>query len=422
MNRIFSNGGNKNFVTIPFNRLIEESSQIYLAAPYFTLPDPIIEAARKEKSIRLLVGLNTATSPKALKKVFEQPGIALRYFTNRFHAKVYIFDNSALLGSSNLTDGGLISNREAVICLDQPEDREVIEEIRTLFLELWETADVVTREKLDRFVCVHKRMRQQTHDADAAIESAVGRLEPPNIEVTSRETSRERIFLEGLRREVYEQYLPAFNEVKEILTQQEFRRNDLAELSPAHEANRFLNFVRLTYVKGDDAWQSAPFRNKEERRVDIMRFGREWLDAVDSKVPEHYVAMLTTVNRIFGNRDTLHAASKDDVTDGLMALHAFSEQLRFVKGGESKLGPAFWRLNHDDVSRVKYTLSHLLHGSGDFIQRLHDVIYDSRIKLKLFGRFCALELYGTVNPTACPPMNGRIAKALRYLGFDVKGS
>ncbi len=39
-----------------------------------------------------------------------------------------------------------------------------------------------------------------------------------------------------------------------------------------------------------------------------------------------------------------------------------------------------------------------------------------------FGRFCALELYGTIKPAECPPMNGRMAKALRYLGFDVQGT
>lgn len=37
-------------------------------------------------------------------------------------------------------------------------------------------------------------------------------------------------------------------------------------------------------------------------------------------------------------------------------------------------------------------------------------------------RFCALELYGTIRPTECPPINGRMAKALRYLGLDVRGA
>ncbi len=76
--------------------------------------------------------------------------------------------------------------------------------------------------------------------------------------------------------------------------------------------------------------------------------------------------------------------------------------------------------NNQDVARVKASLSYLLFGPGDFIQRLHDLLYEPDKKLRRFGLFCALELYGTVKPAECPPMNGRLAKALRYLGYDVK--
>lgn len=59
--------------------------------------------------------------------------------------------------------------------------------------------------------------------------------------------------------------------------------------------------------------------------------------------------------------------------------------------------------------------------SGDFVERLHDVLFGS-MKLKLFGISCALELYGTIKPEEYPPVNGRIVKSLRYLGFDVRGA
>jgi len=71
---------------------------------------------------------------------------------------------------------------------------------------------------------------------------------------------------------------------------------------------------------------------------------------------------------------------------------------------------------------VKASLSYLLFGPGDFIQRLHDLLYEPDKKLRSFGKFCALELYGTIKPSECPPMNGRMAKALRYLGYDVKAN
>jgi hypothetical protein len=103
-----------------------------------------------------------------------------------------------------------------------------------------------------------------------------------------------------------------------------------------------------------------------------------------------------------------------------MSLHAFAEQLRFVKGGTPNLPIEFWEANKQDVGKVKATLMYFLHGAGDFVERLHDVLYRPDMKLGYFGRFCALELYGTIKPEECPPMNGRMAKALRFLGFNVR--
>jgi len=101
-----------------------------------------------------------------------------------------------------------------------------------------------------------------------------------------------------------------------------------------------------------------------------------------------------------------------------MSLHAFTEQQRHVKGGWRALPDAFWALNDGDVYRVRRSLVTLLHGEGDFVERLHDMLYGPD-KVAMVGKFTALELYGTIKPEECPPLNGRMAKALRFLGFDV---
>lgn len=422
MSRIFSNGPNKDYVINPFSHMISDSSRLHLAAPYFTQAEPILEAAKSGKSVQLLIGLNEATSPQALRKIHEVSGVAIRYLTSRFHAKIYIFDKAALLGSANLTDGGLRANREAVITLDREEDAEALEEVRALFVELWDAGQVLTREKLDTFEKTCNELRRKTPDAEKEIEAALGQAQPHNINVASHEKSSERVFLETLRQEVYEQYRPAFSEVTAILEKHGFRRPDLADVGIENETNRFLNYVRLTHVIGDKAWQTAPLRAVDDRRREIMNYAQEWVDAADNKVPEDYATWLRTVKRTFGTREAIEAAGKDGIMEGLMSLHAFTEQLRFVKGGLKNLPAEFWKVNNDDLDRVKSTLAYLLHGERDFIQRFHDVLYDPSKRLKRFGYFCALELYGTIKPDECPPMNGRMAKALSFLGFDVKGA
>jgi hypothetical protein len=421
MNSVFSNGPTKDFVINPFTDLTLETAQLYIAAPYVTETGQLLSAAKNGVSVKLLVGLNASTTPQALAAVYGIPNISIRYLTHRFHAKIYISDTAALVGSSNLTDGGLRSNREATIRLDQPDDLDAIVELRALFSELWEFAQVLTADKLKTFTETYHRVKQSGPGPDGLIEAAVGRAEPINVNVGSKTRKSERIFLEQLCRQVYEQYRPSFNEVTKLLEENKFRRPELEDLGAANETNRFLNWVRLTYAPGEEAWEAAPKRTQDERRAEILRLGREWTKTDQDKIPTDYIDWLHRVQEIFGTSSGIDAASKEELSEGLLSTHAFSEQARFVKGGRPNLPGAFWHANNEDVGKAKRTLKHLVHGGGDFIERLHDVLYDRSRKLAYFGMFCALELYGTIKPQDCPPMNGRMAKALRYLGFDVRG-
>jgi hypothetical protein len=322
-----------------------------------------------------------------------------------------------LLGSSNLTDGGLQSNREATICVDQTDD---LMELRSLFNELWKSALVLTAEKLQRFTVKHGLLTRGTSDLDALIEDAVGKSEPTNSNVESSKKTKEDIFLEELRREV-DRYRKAFGEVTQLLQENQFRRPELENVGPANETNRFLNWVRVTYASGEGARENVPLRSPVECKTEIVRLGREWTQTDHNKIPKDYIGALHQVRRVFGSREAIEDASKDQLMDGLLSIHAFHSQHRYIKGGTDNLPEAFWSANNKDIAKVKRTLTYLVHGGEEFIQRLHDVLYDQARKLVYFGEFCALEVYGTVKPEDCPPMNGRIAKALRFLGFDVRG-
>ena len=421
MRRVFTNA-TRDFVGSAFDNNVRNARNVLLAAPYFTDSGRILTTVREGRTVRLIVGLNAATSPFELEKLRRLPGLSIRFLTSRFHAKIFIFDDIAMVGSSNLTDGGMASNREAVVCLDRAEDTDAIEEVKQLFRDLWDSAAVLTDEKLAAFKQSWTAVRRRYGDPDAEIEAAVGKNQPANISVDSRIQSRDRIFLEELRRLVYEQYRPAFSEVEAILVQNGFRRPELAGAGLANETNRFLNWLRLTRVAGEEAWRDAPLRSPEQRRALVMEAGAAWHDTIQSRVPDDYLDWLGRVHAAFGSPEGIAGLSAAEISDGLTALHAFTEQLRFTKGGLTNLPSAFWRANGNDADRVRNTLIHLLYGNGDFIERLHDVLYSRQYKLGLFGRFCALELFGTVHPQLCPPMNGRMAKALRYIGFDVPGA
>lgn len=403
----------------PFTKLASGAAQISIAAPYVTKTDTLILAARSGKRVDLLVGLNATTSPEALFAAYREPNIRVRYYTHRrFHAKIYLFDTAAMVGSSNLTDGGLQFNREATIILDDSEMPEAISELRAVFAELWEYAPVLTDDVLKRFAEAHKKFSPS--DADDLIGSTIGKAEPPNISVGSQKKTAERTFLEGLRRQIAE-YRNAFNEVTRVLEDNKLHRAELDGVGAANQTNRFLSWVRRTHAPGD-VWASVPPRSEDDRRGEVLRLGRDRIIPANDTIKEDYVASLRSVENTFDDADAIEAASKEELTEGITSLHAFYEQLRFVKGGPTNLPIVFGSENSEDADKVRKTLKYLVHGSGDFVERLHDILYDSRLKLKLFGINCALELYGTIKPEECPPINGRIIKGLRYLGFDVRGA
>jgi hypothetical protein len=137
----------------------------------------------------------------------------------------------------------------------------------------------------------------------------------------------------------------------------------------------------------------------------------EW-SYLQEKIPENYARII----RVLGFEEKLKSSSYEEIVDALTVCHAFHEQLRFFKGGLPTVQKEFMADNSE--SRVKSSLSHLLFGSGDFITRMGECIFDPNFSLHHFGRSCVQELYGWINAEA-PVCNGRTVKALRYLGFDV---
>ena len=357
-----------------------------------------------------------------MRAVHATPNILVRYYTERFHAKFYLFDEAAMLGSANLTNNGMTANREGVICLDREYDAEAIVELKALFAELWKGARVLTGDIVARFAEAHRRAQAAKAQADSTVREALPASEPPNINVESRQAAPERIFLEGIRREIEEGYGRAFREVLATLSEHNLHRQELVDaLGIEHETGRFLSYVRQRYAPGEETWRNAPLRDKAGRTELIRRLGRKWVATEDPMIVPHFIEWLLTVRQVFGTREVLRTASKERLSAGLMCIHAFYAQQRFVTGGAANLAEDFWTANAGDVERVRATVMHLLYGEGDFASRLHDTRHDNRRILKGFGRFCTFELFGSIYPSEFPPVNGRIAKALRFIGFDVAG-
>jgi len=415
---IYTNSPGQDQVQRPYTVHMAMASRIRIAVPYFTRESEILQAAAHGAKVELLVGLNRSTNPSALRRVLDAPNCVVRYFTDGFHAKVFLFDGVAMLGSANLTEGGMASNREAVLVLDQPGDEDRILDIELFFAQVWDSAEVLTPEVFKQFRDAwEKASRLDNPDAPFRV---LRDVEPPTVLSGSGHKSAQQHYLSDLQKSIYEEYGPAFAEVSGVLRDRGLRRSEFAELGLAVETNRFLNWVRLEHAIGDASWQEAPLRPEADRRHMVGSLAEQWVATTHTAIPDDYFQLLAELQAVMATPEAIRASNHDQLASALICVHAFKEQLRFTKGGVEALPTKFWDLNHGDLPRVQNSLIYLIHGSDDFAVRICAVLYDQKYKLGAFGRFCALELVGTLKPEQVPPINGRMAKALRFLGYNVR--
>lgn len=394
-----------------------------MACPFVSTYEPIKLLTAQGCRVNLIVRLCSITPPPVLRQALNDPLVTLRYYTSRsFHAKLYIVDDIALIGSANLTDSGLMTNREVSVVLTQERDAG-FDELPSIFNIFWDHADVFTSELCTQYEEAFKRVGKGTEDADfqAHIEKFVPKAIPPSTAVGSDTVSKKRSFLQSLRRKYDEQLGPAFDEVRQIFAADGRRRREFEAGDLDIEIGRFLGWLRIAHAPGN-SWQDTTLAEASERRARLLRWMNAWFEEVDTDAgdmvrAESEVGNIARLRHVMGSPEAIDAANYDELFDALTGVHAFNDRLRFVAGGLEGLKLAF--LDQNGLVAIKASLTYLLHGQGTQLERAYDSLYDEKRRLAGFGEACTMELVGWMDANR-PPINGRTIKALRFVGFDVQ--
>lgn len=405
-----------------FSHCTSVACDAYLASPFFTTEEPIELLTKHGCTVHLLVRLCSFTLPSVLQKALQNPLVQIRYYTDRgFHAKLYIVGNVALVGSANLTDSGLKTNREVSVVLRKDEDSG-FGDLVTLYDMFWSSAVTLTADILAQYEQAFRLIGSPKEEAEfqAKLELLVPKAHVPSAKVGSEKVSKERAFLQKYHRKYDEQLIPAFREAERVFLDFGQRRPEFERDDPLIEIGRFLGWCRLVHAPGE-SWKETALAGSDERRKRILFSLNGWLTSTDTKAGDMYDADKET-GRILRLRDAMASPeviadlSYDDLFDALIGVHAFNDRLRHVTGG---LGGLKAQFEENSLPRIKATLSHLLYGSGIALNRAYDCIHNEQWKLSGFAEGCVMELLGWLD-TSRPPINGRTVKALRFFGFDVR--
>ena len=421
MHTVFANRNKRgDFVINEFERAANDGKAVYIASAFFTDASIVERLLSKGCDVFMVVRLGFPTDPSAIDRVMKDERVRLRVYTSRhFHPKLYIFgDESALVGSANLTRSAVQTNQEVMVKIEGRDER--FAELMNVFDDYWANADVLTAEQLDLYRELYKQYAKHEY-AIAALEdkaaATVGDTSPDNIDRSKPKATKSSVFLSTYRR-AYQESIAAFDVIRNAYRESGYRKVSEEAVPLRLEVDSFISFVRERHAQ-HDRWLDSPIRTAVEQK----QFIRPLIDEWKQTYWEHFEKTIAEVNyprlrTVFHSPESIMAATDAQLFDALATLHSFHDRFRFFLGGLPTWKNEFPRMN--EPRRTRETIAYLVHGSGDVVERMANAIYSSQYKLNEFGQSNVQELIGWFNREDLPIINGRTTKVLRYFGSNVR--
>lgn len=412
MRDIFSNTNQKkDFLEVEMNKY-SHNNEVLIAVAFFTHERFIKKLIEHGCTVKLIVRLGFPTDPLSLEKILKMKNIMVRFFTSRtFHPKLYIYGNDiAFLGSSNLTDGGLMSNQELNISIDS--ENETFEDLQEVFYQYWEEAQVLDSETLQKYKILVGNLSKEYKNVEKKILNDIGEITPPNdIKIIDKKRKDKVKEYELSLMKRYQEYLIKFEELKK--TYKSLRRRKVSESSlPLRiEIHRFLNWVRKTKAY-KDLYLMAPERNGHE----LLNFVREHIHEFMDNYVEDFQSQINDykiINSNLSSEQRIKALSEDELLRTLKIVTAFREHIK----RSTNMDYQYEFLEKNGIDKIKNTLIYLLFGADNYVKRIANCIYNPEYSLSHFGKSCIQETYGWVNNEEVPICNERAYKSMRWLGY-----
>lgn len=386
--------------------------QVRIASAFFSDWKTLKRIAETAKTVELIVRLNDGTSSVALDEIIDLENVKVFFYTAQsFHPKLYIFGNrAALVGSSNITHSGLHTNAEMNVLI--PGSSKIFPKLAQKFEGYKAGASNLTRVTLREYQEIEKRFKKPAGDSmDSELQRQSWAKAPLNANTegrSHREWDKHQAFIAK-----YESFLGNFRILK-AECEKDPRMMKLAKVVPLRIViDQFLNWVKMNKIAGR-SYLKQPLRDIPGLQRAIAAALREFTENPPSM--EHAEENYRKLNAAFGSAAGLAGLGEKKLVEAAGHIYAFSTYIGRYRSEDGVEG--FLELN--GVDAVRKTFSYLLHGADDYKTRIAKASSDPDYRLYWFGESSVTELYGWVNTDDTPILNGRVKKAMRYLGFDIE--
>ncbi|MGJ7912611.1 phospholipase D-like domain-containing protein [Neobacillus sp. LXY-1] len=411
MDNIFSNTNKrKDFLGHKMEKYAK-NNEVMIAVAFFTNERFLKKLVENGCTVKLIVRLGFPTDPTSLKTALGMKNVLVRFYTSRsFHPKLYIFGNDkAFLGSSNLTDGGLMSNQELNISIDSEDS--TFESLQEVFYEYWEQAQVLDNDALEKYKSLVYEIAQTHAIVERQVINDIGLVTPPNdINITKNKKAKSKEYEVSLLKR-YQEYLIKFDELKTTYKKIGKRKVSEKELPLRIEIHRFLNWIRKNKAY-KELYLEAPSRYGKELENFVEENIREFLKDTSTNYQEE-VDNYQIINYNLSSEKMIKSLNEQNLLDTLKIVTAFYEHIR----QSPNMSYQYDFLESNGVGKIKNTLIYLLFGKDDYTKRITNCIYKPEYSLVRFGRSSIQEVYGWVNNEDIPICNERAFKSMQWLGY-----
>jgi len=395
-----------------------KNREILIASAFFDDSSIIKHFIDNNCKIKMIIRLDHGTNAIRLKEIVKLNNVFIRYFTGtRFHPKFYLFKNGiGIIGSSNLTNAGLINNNEANISISV--DSPIYEELEKQFNIYWVNARVLDINVLDKYIetCDNNQndLDKMIKKIDKSIENEFGIIEYSDSNYSKEFFDKRELYIEDFKR-MYQLFLNNFEFLRKTYEDTKLRKTNDEKLPLRIEIDQFTNWIRANKCHKTE-YENAPILEGENLKqniiLNIKKFINDEMPYFDKVVNESYPIIM----KYLSTPEKIDNITEDNLKIALYRIHSFHDQLRFFQGGFDAQFKQF--IDDNGFEKIKESFKYILFSSeNDFKTRIGNYLYDNNLKLKHFGDSCAKELFGWLNHEEIPIYNNRTYISMRWLGF-----
>ncbi len=383
--------------------LSDEADEVQLAVAYVSDSDLIEAWLNQTITVKLVVALQPPTDAAVLRRLANSYPINLqaKFYSSRFHSKLFLFLKKkvpifAQVGSSNLTGGGLGSNLETNVVLQDPVQ---LKQMATHFNELWDQSADLEPKDIDEYDAHCKRTAKDR----ARLKKLQDEYDHKSVVPRIPKTRRGRVVKEARD---YLAFWKSVDEVVRCVTKVSLKEWPKVPLYLT--VDHFWHWlVREWDRQGLESIKSnRKLRTKRlpELFAEYARWDKKRRDYVGSGAKEKsdFFRRVLSKRRLPKLTEVLARKVYKELHSGGMRTRRFGSDATFVKSNA--------------LHKIKQSLAYLLWADANVQDRISALLGAGRYRLNEFGPSNVQELLGWVNPKM-PIRNEKANKALELIGF-----